>query len=472
MEKPDGQTVHTRWTHARDVAGLIITWGLWASMTVALFMYVRHYSRNIPFSDEFAIVPVMTGVEPVTLRWAWAQHNEHRLMIPRLIMAGLFRFVSTDFRVVRYANAGMLSTMAACMLLVARRVRGSARLKDAVLPLAMLNIAQGETLLNGYVMSLVLASGIAIALIVATAIGRGGDHNGMALALGVSLVLLPLCGGSGLVMLPPLMLWLVGYVAWGWWSGRRPVAWVRATGVGLFLASSVVVVLYLRDYVKPAHHPLPPSARAVTAATLKYLSLTVYPGMRGYAWPAGVFVAVLLAATLALLGIASFRSPGERPRALGLVALILSMLGVGASVGFSRAGLGPDAGLASRYISLAMPLFCTLYVAWLAYGNTAARAGVPLVLLALIILALPGGYRYGVWYGSYVHRCVRRVESSLRDHVPTPILLDRTCPAIFPDREIAHGYFKILKAARMGAFTELRDDRAATRPGSAGTIIR
>ena len=109
METPDGQTVRARWARTRDMAGLIVSWGLWAALTAGLFSYVRYYTRNIPVWDEFAIVPMVAGVQPVTLDWAWAQHFEHRPMIPRLIMAGLFRFVSTDFRVVRYANAGLLS---------------------------------------------------------------------------------------------------------------------------------------------------------------------------------------------------------------------------------------------------------------------------------------------------------------------------------------------------------------------------
>jgi hypothetical protein len=464
METPDGQTVRPRWAGTRDLAGLIVSWGLWAALTAGLFLYVRHYSRNIPVLDEFAMVPVMTGAEPVTLGWAWAQHNEHRPVIPRLVMAGLFRFVSTDFRVVRYANAGLLSAMAACMLLVARRVRGSARLTDAVIPLAMLNIAQCESLLNGFAMSLLLNSVITIGLIAATGLARGGDGRPIALGFGLSFLLLPLCAGSGLAMLPPLMFWLAGYVAWGWWSGRRPTVWVRAVGLGLLLAGSAVAVLYLRGYSRPTNYPLPPSARAVASSTLKYLSLTVYPCMRGYAWPAGLFLVILLTATLLLLAIASVRSPVERPRALGLVAIILAMLGVAAVVGFARSGAGPDAGLASRYISLAMPLFCAVYITWLAYGNTAARAGIPVVLLALIILALPGGYRYGRFLSSYVHLSVLPVERGLRDHVPTAVLLDRACPGIYPDREGAHGYFKMLKAAKVGAFSELPDDRVATGP--------
>ena len=36
------------------------------------------------------MVPVITGHESISLKWAWSQHNEHRALVPRLILASLF----------------------------------------------------------------------------------------------------------------------------------------------------------------------------------------------------------------------------------------------------------------------------------------------------------------------------------------------------------------------------------------------
>jgi hypothetical protein len=156
----------TTWDRIRDLAGLMTSWGVWVALTVALLLYVRQYSRNIPYMDDFAMVSMMTGAEPVSLRWAWAQHNEHRPLISRLIMVGLSRFVANDFRAPRYANVVLLSAMAAAMLILARRIRGSARATDVVLPLATLNVLQFESLMIGFAMNLIATSLLAIALIV------------------------------------------------------------------------------------------------------------------------------------------------------------------------------------------------------------------------------------------------------------------------------------------------------------------
>jgi hypothetical protein len=181
---------------------------------------------------------------------------------------------------------------------------------------------------------------------------------------------------------------------------------------------------------------------------------------------------MLVTATLVLLAVASVRSPGERPRALALIAIILAMLDVAAVVGYSRAGFGPNAGLASRYISLAMPLLCALYIAWLAYGSRTARVGVHAALLALIVLSLPGGLRHGLRYGSYVHAAERRVERALLEHVPTATLMRRACPALYPDPKITYDRFKLLETARVGAFTELEEKRIATARAPADAIVR
>ena len=315
MHRTDDRTTGSRWASVHDRIGLIVAWSVWLAMTAALCLIVRQYSRNVPFMDDFAMVPVMTGSQPVSLSWAWAQHNEHRPVISRLILAGLSRYVANDFRMARYANVGLLSMMAASMLLLARRLRGSARVTDAVLPLAILNIGQIESLMIGFAMNLILTSSIAIGLIVVVALDRLRDGKLPAMCLGLSLVLLPLCGGSGLVMLPPLALWLAGFLAWGWWSGRKPAAGTRAVGLALLLAGLAVTALYLRGYARPPHHPLPPSPGMVASSTLIYLSLAVYPHLSGYWVPAGLIALAAVVATILLLTVVSLRAPGERPRA-------------------------------------------------------------------------------------------------------------------------------------------------------------
>ncbi|MBV8609443.1 MAG: hypothetical protein JO034_18555, partial [Singulisphaera sp.] len=164
MEKPALHLGHLLWARARDLAGPFLAWAVWGTMTAATILFIQQHARNIPDMDDLMMVSVMSGHEPVSLRWAWAQHNEHRPVIPRLILAGLYRFIAKDFRVGMYFNAGLLSAAAVSMLLLARRLRGYTSITDAVLPLSILNVGQAEALLISFSLNLILTAWISVRL--------------------------------------------------------------------------------------------------------------------------------------------------------------------------------------------------------------------------------------------------------------------------------------------------------------------
>jgi hypothetical protein len=425
--------------------------------TAATIVLIHQNARNVPYIDDFSLVPVMTGHQPVSLDWLWSQSNEHRPVISRLILIGLYRFIATDFRAGMYVNVAFLSAAAASMLLMARRVRGHTSLSDAVLPLSILNIGQAETLLISFALNLVLSAWISFELI--AAVGLTGSR--LALKLGLCLVLLPLCGGSGLVMLPPLVVWLGSHVAWGCGSGRDPGGMARAIGLGMLMACSAVVALYLSGYVRPAGIPASPSLTAAALATVRYLSLLFF--IPGYWWPTGLGVALLSMVTLIRLAVVWRREPGERSRASGLIAVILSMLGLAAAVGLSRSGLGPVSGLASRYITIAAPLLGALYIAWLMYGSPSARRVVHIGLLVLVCLAIPANAEIGRLIGKERRAALDQVEQGLKARMPASRLMSRVCPALLQDPDQARECFRMLKSARVGDFKYFVDDGVAAQ---------
>ena len=113
-----------RWAHAGGAAVAVLVWAVWGALTLVAVLYIRQHSRNIPYIDDFSLVPIMAGHEPVTAQWLWSQHNEHRPVVSRLILVGLQRFIVSDFRVAQYTNAGLLSGMAASMIVFVRHLRG------------------------------------------------------------------------------------------------------------------------------------------------------------------------------------------------------------------------------------------------------------------------------------------------------------------------------------------------------------
>src|ERR1041385_2530768 len=79
----------------------IVVHGVWMLFTLLGLAAVVFYDLDVPWQDDFLHLPYLTGTKPLTLRWLWSQHNEHRLPLPRLLMVCLWR----------YAPGGILSGM-------------------------------------------------------------------------------------------------------------------------------------------------------------------------------------------------------------------------------------------------------------------------------------------------------------------------------------------------------------------------
>jgi hypothetical protein len=447
---------------ALAVARALIVWSTWVAATCTALWYVRQYGRNLPFWEDFFVVPVMTGHEPMSFQWAAAQYNEHRAVIPKLILAVLLRAIP-DFRSGLYLNVALMSSAAASMLILARRLRGSTRVVDAVLPLMILNIGQCECFLICFALNLVMTACISCALI-GVACGTTRSQSWWScLQVGGFAVVLPLCGGSGLALLPPIVVWLVGYMACGWWSGRGPSSSGRALGVGLLTIASAIVAWYLTGYERPPHIPAAPSIRAASITMFQSLSLTISPSPWGYWKAAGFAVVLLTMATIVRLAFVAWRTPSERPRAIGLCALITALLGVAAAVGFSRSGAGDGAGLAGRYVTILSPLLCALYMAWLVYGPAAARRTVHIGLLALVCAGIPAQSRLARETGLERLAKYDRIELGLRNRMKTERLLELACPTLHPHQTTVYESFKMLKKARVGKFRYMVDDGLAAR---------
>lgn len=55
---------------------------------IYLTWFVYTYTVNVPFWDQWEIVPIIQNINDGNLNWNdfWKQHNEHRLLLPRIIM--------------------------------------------------------------------------------------------------------------------------------------------------------------------------------------------------------------------------------------------------------------------------------------------------------------------------------------------------------------------------------------------------
>src|SRR5687768_14863939 len=94
-----------------DGAERLVAGAVWCAMTAALAVYVVCYGTNVPYMEDWELVPVLTGHRPLTVAWLGEQILEHRYVLAKALLYPIF-LASTDFRVPMYVDAVLLSGLA------------------------------------------------------------------------------------------------------------------------------------------------------------------------------------------------------------------------------------------------------------------------------------------------------------------------------------------------------------------------
>ena len=168
---PEGAPGPSPPTSPSGVAGRaapVFVWGVWALLVLGNLAFVYTYASYVPYMDDWEMVPAVTGAQPLSFSWVWAQLNDHRHPLAKVLLLGLYKLSGGDFRIGLYANIVCLAVLAFILLRVAKRLRGRTSYLDAFLPLAVLNIDQ-EIIFLGMGVSTVPAvtlAGLVLAVIV------------------------------------------------------------------------------------------------------------------------------------------------------------------------------------------------------------------------------------------------------------------------------------------------------------------
>ena len=166
--------------------------------------------------------------------------------------------------------------------------------------------------------------------------------------------------------------------------------------------------------------------------------------------------------SLARLTAVAVKLPHERPRAIGLAAVILSTMGVAIAVGVASSGVGPGQGFASRYVPLATPLLSALYVTSLIYTPVWPRWALHAYLLLVVCFSVPDSLQAARDRVEPRLQCFRRVERALQTGMSDTQILDLVCPSLTPSpRNFASVWLKMLRSSGFGKFKYLHDAQIA-----------
>jgi hypothetical protein len=436
----------------------ISVWGLWALLLVADLAFVARYGRNVPFIDDWCMVPVLTGAEPVTVNWLWEQFNEHRYPLAKLTLLCLYRATGCDFRAGMIWNVLALGIAAFTLILAARKVRGRTSYADAFFPLVLLHWGHCGDLLWSTEVCFLLPT-LFVSALLAVIVNTGNRIEvPMAIGAGLCLAMLPLCGAVGLAYVPALALWFA-------YAGiRRPDAlnhaekWARLSLLASALLSVLLVGVYFLGYEPPAHHAPSAGPWASVRTSVQFMSIGLGPPAEAF-WPlSGWLVLGIEGLGVAVLVRSFQRWPADRLRTLGLLAFAGATASLALGLGWGRSGWGEQSGFLPRYVTLAVPGLMSVYftgvVCRLRVGG-ALQAGLLLLAAVLFPLNLKEGLGYGWTYRQQAEEFARDLRAGLPPFALAEYHYRFLCP--WSKEEMAE-YLRMLHQANIGPFQSMQDD--------------
>jgi hypothetical protein len=425
-------------------------------MGISVLAFIRTNGANAPFDDEWDLVPVLTHHQPVTLKYLWSLHNEHRIFLPRLVYLGLAKVTGTDFRAGMYVIAAGLAGLAAAMISAARRLRGGTSYADAFFPLALLHVAHCENLLWSFQVQFLSSTLLACGLLFLILHSRQPLTSRTALAGGFCLIGLTLCGANGLPLVPLLGAWLT------YWAlrDRKAAGFAGIGNLALVLilvgAALILVRLYFTDFSCAA--PQSPNWLATIETAGEFLASSFGFGALPW-WPyVGYGVGGILVFSVGTLLVTWWRQPLERVRCAGLLLFLASLVSLALAIGWGRGGISSAAnhqGFSYRYSMLAVPLLCSVFFLGEISGRAAVARFVQMALFTCLGALVVPNTQAALFFAQFKVANVKAVEVDLQPTYTSKQLARKhlcTCR----NQDYMEACLEMLRRAGIGKFKRLR----------------
>jgi len=420
---------------------------------LVLASMVANFGVDVPYWDQWDLVPDLEKLYAggLGLSDLWAQHSEHRVLVPRALMLGLARLTGWDVRYELWLSLLLALLSAGLCLRLWRAARANAGVSafawlPAIGSLGLFSLRQWENWLWGWQLTIHLT---VLALLAGLVLARRAKRP-LALAALLALGLVAQYSfATGLAYWP-----IVGLVvAASFERGDRSRGWVLLAWTAV---SATALASYLYGYRKPPWTPDTGLALERPGGfllyVLAYLGSPLTPESEsGWRLPWAV--------TAGLLGIFAFVASARALRRRGLgtatlapfaglagYAVVSAMLG-----GVGRLGLGPEQALASRYVTLGQWLWLSdlgllaLVAAAEATPRRQRRLAIAALTVATLTLAVASASAGGRFVEAY--RRLGAARAALRAHADTPALA-----VLHPDRELLWRRAQVLERLRLSVY--------------------
>ena len=381
--------------------------------------------------DDWERVPLYASYlrGEVTLTTLFAQHNEHRIFLGRMLILISDSLSSMDSRPLLWMSLLCLSLSAAVLFLDFRGQSPRPLLAFAPVAWLVFSLRQAENLLWGWQMQLCLC-----ALFAVVALHLLAQRRPPAFAILAGL-------GASFSFFSGLLIWPAGALQIALDPRDRPrrLTWWCGSG-------ALTLALYFRGWVHPDSHP---SLLSVLRAPLQ--GLTYFLACVGNPLAIDPWSAVGMgAALLGLYFAASYlflRGPRRPTLAPGLLVFSLA---TSATLAVGRSGFGIEQALASRYTTFTLLGVVALYLLLLNLEGRLRDA----LLGACLALCAAGGFvawRGGTLAGNVARRARAEQAQILRAWRTEP---DEAFVAIYPSAARVRGDAAFLETHELNVFKQ------------------
>jgi hypothetical protein len=324
------------------------------------------------------------------LYWLWAQHNEHRIVLPKLLLLLDYHgFHGRDIFLLVMNMLVQLAVVATVLwtLYTWEGLRGAAwRTAAGIALLCAFCASQWENLSSGFQISLFLVNFLfVLGVILLLCIQQYGKRAGSEWKQAGGAVLVGLAASysaaNGILIWPILILIAL-------------VQRLRRHVLILLSASAVAAVAtYMYHYQSPPYHSNPFTSIRHPAAVLAYLaSYLGAPLDWNHPNLALVFGGIgLMAAGLASIMIL-YRWP-HRPTLVLLSSVFLFAIGSGVMTALGRLKFGPDQALSSRYETLGLCFWFAIGALLLSFLAKRTEMGLLVFQCLLVLIMVAAGMR-------------------------------------------------------------------------------
>jgi hypothetical protein len=327
------------------------------AVVASAYIVVSTYSP-LPLWDEWALFDHLATHPGWSWTWLWAQHNEHRIFVPKL-------FFLADVHLVRGTQVFLLASIFATQLLQVALlsfsfwklggIRGSAwRAGTGLIAYCILCPTQQENLTSGFQLQFVLPAAMAtLAMLSFLLFSRGPGQRARPILLWLAIAAATVATWSlanGMLLWPLLLF------------AALLLASTRSTWLLLWLFAAANIGLYLYDYhrpsptsgVLPSFHALGNFLRFVAI----YFGSTFVRHSSG--WIALIAGAAGLCAGLVIIVRSLLQRGTSSLLVLELSLLMLLCIATAAITATGRLSLGLVQATASRYQTFALLYWCSL----------------------------------------------------------------------------------------------------------------